>query len=81
MGRGEQKVPVLTCEPVAPDGVRLVLDFHLEVSQAQGFLGNPDYVEDLFRPNSMVVVISAPELERGDFFLADSTSAVNVMLA
>ena len=81
MGRGEQKVPVLRCESVAPDGVRLVLDFHLEVSQSEGFLGNPNYVEDLLRLNPMVVVIGAPELEGGDFFLADSASAVNVMFA
>ena len=59
----------------------MVFDFHLEVSQTEGFLGNPNYVENLLGLDPVIVVIGAPELKGGDFFFANGPSAVDVALA
>ena len=81
VGRYQKKTAFVGVKAVAADGVGLVFDFHLEVPQIEGLFGNPDYVENLLRLNPVVVVIGAPKLKGDDFFRADSSSTVDVMLA
>ena len=48
---------------------------------SEGFFRNADYVEYLLWFDSVIVVVGAPKLKGNDFFLADRSSAVDVMLA
>ena len=77
----EQKTTVVHREPVATDGVGLVLDFHLKVAQTEGFLGDPDNLENLGWTNAVVEVVGAPELQGDHLLTAFGTAAVDVVFA
>ena len=81
MSRFEQKTTVVHREPVATDGVGLVLDFHLKVAQTEGLLGDPDDLENLGWTNAVVEVVGAPELEGDHLLTAFGTAAVGVVFA
>ena len=81
VSRFEQKTTVVHREPVATDGVGLVLDFHLKVAQNEGFLGDPDDLENLGWKDAVVEVVGTPELEGDHLLTALGTAAVDVMFA
>ena len=80
LSRGQKKPIFVNRETIASYCVALVFNLYFEIFQTKGIFCNFDYLKNLLRLNSVIVVICTPKLKSDDFLCADSASAVDVKL-